>query len=358
MKSEKKLALILMIIAAFIVFIIGNSLGVVLAIISLIISSIELKNKELLNKIAFVGSIIIIVLSVVFFIISFNSINNTLSKAKSKAGEINYNSAEYKINFFMESLAMDMIRDNVVNNGKNIVEKEILDKYSIPYPEECDVYVVANINFQNRNENTFKPFLKCDNYTTTGYDKNHNINQEEDTNDSNQEISSNNDNSWKNGKFVLCEKEYTIKDYFTEMMNNGWIYNYDNTDTFYNLSYGLDKEIELSNENCKINVSVEIVNLTNEKLDIRNTENLKKTQIKSIKAEIVDFALNDDFLLSNYISKNSNISEIKKLYGEPNSGYASMYFYFTNKTNFGKSLSLEITANDEHVESFELGYNI
>lgn len=202
--------------------------------------------------------------------------------------------------------------------------------------------------------------MKCDNYTTNGFDKNHNLNQDESTNDSDEIISDNKDNSWENGKFVLCENEYTIKDYFSEMIDDGWIYKYDNNDSFYNLSYGLDKEIELNNENCNINVSVEIVNLSNEKLDIRNTDNLKKTQIKSVKVEIEDYDSKDDFLLSNSISKNSNVSEIKKLWGNPKGeyDYDSSLFYYTYKTSFGKSLSLRIVANDEHIESFNLDLSI
>lgn len=88
-----------MIISAFFVFIIGNFIGVVLAIVSLIISIKNLKEKEKLNKIAFVGSIIILVISVFFFIISFNVINKTLTQAQSNASETNYKSEKNKIEY-------------------------------------------------------------------------------------------------------------------------------------------------------------------------------------------------------------------------------------------------------------------
>lgn len=365
-KNEKKLALILMIIAAIIVFFIGNLLGVILAIISLIISIKELKNKELLNKIAFVGSIIIILISILFFIISFNVINKTLTKAQSNAKETDYKSAEYKIDYYMEHYFDTMIRDNVLVDGKNLIEKEILDEYSIPYPKECDVYVVVNINLQKPNENTSTAYLKCDDYVTTGYDDNSNLEKKEDNNITNEDtnilndVESNvKDNSWENGKFSLCEKEYTIKGYFSEMINNGWVYNYDNTDSYYNLEYGLDKDIKLTNANCDIDVSVSIINLSDKDIDIRNSEEIKKTQINKITAEI-PYDSKDDFLLSNSISKNSNVSEIKKLWGNPKGeyDYDSSLFYYTYKTSFGKSLSLRIKTSDEKPYFFEFSFGI
>jgi len=267
MKKEKKLSLILMIISAFFVFIIGNFIGVVLAIVSLIISIKNLKEKEKLNIIAFVGSIIILFISVFFFIISFNVINKTLTQAQSNANETNYKSEKNKIEYYMEHYYKNMIRDNVLVNGDNIIKKDVLEKYEIPFPEECEVYVSVKVDLQKPYENTSTAYLKCDDYVTTGYDANSNLEKKEDNNITNEDtnilndVESNvKDNSWENGKFSLCEKEYTIKGYFSEMINNGWVYNYDNTDTYYDLKYGLDKDIKLTNANCDIDVSVSIIN--------------------------------------------------------------------------------------------------
>jgi len=158
---------------------------------------------------------------------------------------------------------------------------------------------------------------------------------------------------------VIFREAINRKGYFSEMINNGWVYNYDNTDTYYDLKYGLDKDIKLTNANCDIDVSVSIINLSDKDIDIRNSEEIKKTQINKITAEI-PYDSKDDFLLSNSISKNSNVSEIKKLWGNPKGeyDYDSSLFYYTYKTSFGKSLSLRIKTSDEKPYFFEFSFGI
>ena len=168
MKKEKKLSLILMIISAFFVFIIGNFVGVVLAIVSLIISIKNLKEKEKLNKIAFVGSIIIIVISIFMFVVAFNTVNKTLSSAKDTA-RLQYKKLLETNTKLYSTL---MIENGDLIDGENIITEELLDKYKLKYPEDCESYILATIDINDKNNNTFKAYLKCEDYTTTGFDEN------------------------------------------------------------------------------------------------------------------------------------------------------------------------------------------
>lgn len=168
MKKEKKLSLILMIISAFFVFIIGNFVGVVLAIVSLIISIKNLKEKEKLNKIAFVGSIIIIVISIFMFVVAFNTVNKTLSSAKDTA-RLQYKKLLETNTKLYSTL---MIENGDLIDGENIITEELLDKYKLKYPEDCESYILATIDINDKNNNTFKAYLKCEDYTTSGFDEN------------------------------------------------------------------------------------------------------------------------------------------------------------------------------------------
>jgi len=168
MKKEKKLSLILMIISAFFVFIIGNFEGFVLAIVSLIISIKNLKEKEKLNKIAFVGSIIIIIISIFMFIVTFNTVNKTLSSAKDTA-RLQY---ELLLEINTKLYSTLMIENGDLIDGENIITEELLDKYELEYPEDCESYILATIDINDKNNNTFKAYLKCEDYTTTGFDEN------------------------------------------------------------------------------------------------------------------------------------------------------------------------------------------
>lgn len=168
MKNEKKLSLILMILSAIFVFIIGNFIGVILAIISLIISIKNLKSKEKLNLIALIGDIIIIVVSVFMFIIAFNAVDSTLNTAKNNARK----TQEKLIETYCDGYRSQMLNNGEVSDGENILQEDLLIKYGIKIPEECDNYVVANIDAENITNSTFKAYLKCDDYTTDGFDTN------------------------------------------------------------------------------------------------------------------------------------------------------------------------------------------
>lgn len=169
MKKEKKLSLILMIISAFLVFILGTFIGVILAIFSLIISIKNLKEKEKLNLIALIGSIIIIVISIFMFVVAFNTVNNTLDSAKSRARQ----TQEQLIETYCDGYANQMIKNGELQNGQNIIQEDLLLKYEIKIPEECDNYVIANIDISNPINNTFKSYMKCDNYITSGFEENY-----------------------------------------------------------------------------------------------------------------------------------------------------------------------------------------
>ena len=156
----------MMIISAIMVFFIENILGILFAVVSLIISIKELKYKEKLNTIAFVGSIIIIVFSVVAFFVSFSTINNIITNSKQRA----WKNQEKLIETYSDEYKNQMIQDGILVAGKNIIDEETLKKYNITCPDKCECYVVANIDVSNQSNNLFDAYLKCNDYTTEGFE--------------------------------------------------------------------------------------------------------------------------------------------------------------------------------------------
>ena len=72
MEKEKKkgmLSIIFFVITILLVFVANSFLGVIFAVLTLIISSIYLKNKNILVIVSFIGSIMIIIYSIIVFII-------------------------------------------------------------------------------------------------------------------------------------------------------------------------------------------------------------------------------------------------------------------------------------------------
>lgn len=167
-KKEKKLSLILMIIAAIIVFVFGSYIGTIVAIVSLIISIKEFKNKEKLNRISLIGSSIIILYSVISFTIAFVKVNDTLSEARQNARNIVKQQLEYSC----KSYSSSMITNGDLEIGENVITTDIMDKYNISYPSDCESYVIANIVAKYSTENSFEAYLKCDGYKTDGFNNN------------------------------------------------------------------------------------------------------------------------------------------------------------------------------------------
>lgn len=86
MRKEKNkngiLEFILFMIALILIFIINNFIGSIVAIISLVISIIKCKNKNILTIISLVGSSLLIVYTIISFIISVVVVNNLFNRVK------------------------------------------------------------------------------------------------------------------------------------------------------------------------------------------------------------------------------------------------------------------------------------
>ncbi len=165
MKKEV-LAFILMIISLICIVFFKSFIGTIFAIITLIITLTNLKSKKALNTIALVGSIVIILFSVIAFITSYKVVNNIKSNTQTQVMKTSEDYLEISVKNYTD----EYIEDGTFVNGENIVNKQLLDKYNIGVSIDCDYYVVANVDLDNESNNTYKAYLKCDNYTTDGYD--------------------------------------------------------------------------------------------------------------------------------------------------------------------------------------------
>ena len=102
------------------------------------------------------------------FVVAFNTVNKTLSSAKDTA-RLQYKKLLETNTKLYSTL---MIENGDLIDGENIITEELLDKYKLKYPEDCESYILATIDINDKNNNTFKAYLKCEDYTTTGFDEN------------------------------------------------------------------------------------------------------------------------------------------------------------------------------------------
>lgn len=159
-KENKKnpIAFILMVVG--VIFILaGSYIGTVFSIIALIISIIKTKEKYILNTIALIGSILIIIYSIISFIIAFNAIKSVMSESKTNLYKNYEQIVENEAKDYSYSLDKTTINDNEI-----VLKTSEFSKY---LPNYCTGYVIWNIG-----ENSYKPYIKCDGkngkYTTEG----------------------------------------------------------------------------------------------------------------------------------------------------------------------------------------------
>lgn len=156
MEKEKKkgmLSIIFFVITILLVFVANSFLGVIFAVLTLIISSIYLKNKNILVIVSFIGSIMIIIYSIIVFIISLKIVNSTISSAKMNA----YKQCEQFVEYEAEKYA----HNNDILSEINLLKSQITNTC-----DYCDGYVVINPN-----ANIYKAYLKCEKYKTDGYNQ-------------------------------------------------------------------------------------------------------------------------------------------------------------------------------------------
>lgn len=166
MKNKKGgiLEFILFITGMLLILNTNNFLGTILAIISLIISIVKIKNKNILTVISLIGSSMMVIYSIIAFLISFNTINDIVSDAKYKNFE---STLEYEAQKYIDSYP---------SNDENLkITIEDLEKNGMPhYDNGCIGYVMYS-----RKDNTYKAYIKCDNYETK-YSKDEKLTLDED----------------------------------------------------------------------------------------------------------------------------------------------------------------------------------
>lgn len=163
------LAFILMIISVFLIFVFESFIGVITTVIALVLSIIQMKKNKVLSVIALIGSLALLSYSVYAFIFAKNVVDEILENAQINARKSQEELLENEISY-LTSILQSENSDEIIN-GENIFTKQELDIYNIEYPKECDVYVVANINLDNSIDNTYKAYLRCDNYITENFDE-------------------------------------------------------------------------------------------------------------------------------------------------------------------------------------------
>ena len=167
MNIKKYLAFILMLIGAVVMIAFHSNFGIIFAIAALILSIVYIKQKNVFDIIALVGSIILIVYFVVSLVIAVDTVSGFQDKARQDVvntyAENLEESVEDKINTLMSN--------NELKSGENILTNDLFAKYNISYPKKCESYVIANIDLNDSNNNTYKAYVRCDNkYATEGFD--------------------------------------------------------------------------------------------------------------------------------------------------------------------------------------------
>lgn len=160
MNNEKNkgalVSIILFVLSIIFTFFMKSFIGDILAIITLIVSSINLKRKNTLVIVSFIGSILLIIYSIIAFIISFNVINNTLSSAKIDSYKMCEQVIEDETRKYVES------NDLLSSSDEDLIfsKSEITNSCS-----RCDGYIIVKTD-----NYTYNAYLKCDNYKTDGFD--------------------------------------------------------------------------------------------------------------------------------------------------------------------------------------------
>jgi len=138
--------------------------SLICSIVALIISAKDLKTKKAINTIAFIGSIIMLIVYLLTFIIAFKTTNKALTEAKLNV----YKTIEQRI----ENTSDTYFIEKEVSEGKTFDETTIITLKELEYDMqklhgiECSGYVTYD------SKNKSDAFIKCDDYQTDGYDIN------------------------------------------------------------------------------------------------------------------------------------------------------------------------------------------
>ena len=163
-KNNKSIiAFIFMVLSILSFFFIKNMIFIfIFAIISLIISLINLKSHNVLNYISLVGSSIIIVIMIVVFFVALKSVNGILSNARNNAMITAERALESKI----RDKTSELVSNGDIKQGENIITQDQLAKYEINLPDKCEGYIIVNYDREYSSENKYDAYLKCEGYTT------------------------------------------------------------------------------------------------------------------------------------------------------------------------------------------------
>ena len=154
-----------MLCGAIVMIAFHSNIGLIFVIVSLILSIIYMKQKNVFDIIALIGSII------VYFIISLIIAVDTVSGFQDKAKQNTVNIYADNLEDSVESKIASLVDSNELKNGENILTEDLFEKYNISYPKKCESYVIANIDLNDSKNNTYKAYVRCDNkYATEGFD--------------------------------------------------------------------------------------------------------------------------------------------------------------------------------------------
>ena len=164
---KKYLTFILMLCGAIVMLVFHSNFGLIFAIVSLILSIVYIKQKNVFDIIALVGSIILIVYFIISLVVAVDTVSGFQDKAKQNTVNIYADNLEDSV----ESEIDTLVSNSELKNGENILTEDLFEKYNISYPKKCESYVIANIDLNDSKNNTYKAYVRCDNkYATEGFD--------------------------------------------------------------------------------------------------------------------------------------------------------------------------------------------
>lgn len=157
-----KRGIILVILGIMFLFFMGNIIGLFLAIVALILSIINLKEKTIVNWILLIVSILSILFYIFIFVFAVSSINKLVNRAKIDSYRLHENQLTKQAEYEILTEKVIIVDEN--NSGYAIVNKNELDSSMSNKLPECKGYIIYNIK-----ETHGKAYIDCGEYKTEGY---------------------------------------------------------------------------------------------------------------------------------------------------------------------------------------------
>ena len=159
--NKGTIGLIIFIVAVFLIFVINSFIGTILTVVSLIISITNLKQKKAVVWLTFIGSIILLIFSVISFIISFYNVNGLISDVKIEL----YQNFEEQL----EVEAKQYYESHSITGDATITLATLENNGMTNYFDKCNGYVVYVSK-----TNTYNAYIQCKspNYETEGFNNN------------------------------------------------------------------------------------------------------------------------------------------------------------------------------------------